>query len=168
MNKFTNVMGNRLLKGLFFEETSSDKTGVLYTLKNRDHLGYPSLYRLYMETNDPTEYTFATQYLDGWEHWERLCECSWFKPYVEVWRRELEVRFRATALRNIVDASNDTKNPSAYQASKFLVGQGWKEGGPKRRAGQPSKDEIKKELHRQVQITKTLDDDFERITGKAN
>jgi hypothetical protein len=141
---------------------------VLYTLKDVDHLGYPSLYRLYMEADDPTEYHFATTHLDGWAHWERLQECSWFKPYVDAWRRELEVRFRANALKNIQAAANDLKSPSAYQANKFLVGQGWKESGPKRRAGQPSKDEIKKEATRLAQISQTLEEDFDRITGKAN
>jgi hypothetical protein len=140
----------------------------VYTLKEHDHLGYPSLYRLYMEADDPTEYTFAIQYLDGWAHWERLQECSWFKPYIEQWRRELEVRYRAQSLKNIQAAANDPKNPSAYQANKFLVGQGWKDGGPKRRAGQPSKEEIKKEATRLAQISQTLDEDFERIQGKAN
>ena len=152
---------------MFFEETGADKSQVLYTLKDHDHLGYPSLYRLYMEANDPTEYTFAIQNLDGWCHWERLCESAWFKPYVDDWRRELEVRFRANALKNIHSAANDPKNPSAWQANKFLVGQGWKET-PRRKAGAPSKEEIKKEAVRLAEISRAMEDDFERISGKAN
>ena len=161
-------MGGLLLKAIFFEETLSDKTNVVYTLKNHDHLGYPSLYRLYMETDDPTEYDFAVKYLDGWEHWVRLCENTWFKPYVTAWRKELEVRNRARALKNIKDVASSSSNPNSYQANKFLVSGGWKEAGPKRRAGQPSKDEVKAEAKRLAEISQTLDEDFERITGKVN
>lgn len=168
MNQFKNDIGAYLLGSLFYEQTMADKAQVVYTLKDRDHLGYPSLYRLYMETDDPTEYNFAIQYLDGWAHWERLTECSWFKPYINRWRRELEVRFRARALLNIRTVANNSDSKESYQANKFLVGQGWKEGGPKRRAGQPSKDEIKSEAVRLAQVSQSLDEDFERITGKVN
>lgn len=166
-NRFKNDVGAYLLGGMFYEQTLSDKRQVLYTLKDRDHLGYPSLYRLYMEADDPTEYSFAVANLDGWAHWERLIECTWFQPYVERWRRELEVRMRATALLHLrATASSDSKE--AYQANKFLVGNGWKEGGPKRRAGQPSKAEVNAEANRLAQISQNLNDDFERITGKTN
>lgn len=168
MSKFKNSIGAYLLGALFYEQTLADKSQVIYTLKDRDHLGYPSLYRLYMEADDPTEYTFAIANLDGWEHWERLCESPWFQPYIAKWRRELEVRFRALSLLNIRAVANDPKAKESYQANKFLVGQGWKEGGPKRKAGQPSKQEIKSEAHRLASISQSLDEDFQRITGKAN
>lgn len=166
MSKFKNDSGAFLLGALFYEQTLPDKSQVVYTLKDRDHLGYPSLYRLYMEADDPTEYNFAITHLDGWAHWERLIECTWFQPFVERWRRELEVRFRARSLMNIRSVAN-SEGKEAYQANKFLVSGGWKEGGPKRRAGQPSKEEIKSEATRLAQISQTLDDDLERIT-RAN
>lgn len=165
---FKNTIGHYLLGALFYEQSMSDKSQVVYTLKDRDHLGYPSLYRLYMETDDPTEYTFATAHLDGWAHWERLTECAWFKPYVASWRRELEVRFRARSLLNIRAVANDTSSKESYQANKFLVGQGWKEGGPQRRAGQPSKEEIKSAAHRIAQTEFQLSEDLERIQGREN
>lgn len=168
MVNFKNDVGAYLLGGMFFEQTMADKRQVIYTLKDRDHLGYPSLYRLYMEEDDPTEYHFATRHLDGWAHWERLVECTWFIPYLERWRRELEVRFRARALLNIRAVAGNPDSKEAYQANKFLVGQGWKEGGPRRRPGQPSKEEIKTEATRLAQISQNLASDFERITGKAN
>lgn len=167
-NRFKNDVGAYLLGGMFYEQTLSDKRQVLYTLKDRDHVGYPSLYRLYMEADDPTEYNFAIAHLDGWHHWERLLDCTWFEPFIARWRRELEVRFRARSLLNIREVANNPDAKEQYQANKFLVGQGWKEGGPKRRAGQPSKAEIKTEANRLAQISQNLDDDFERISGRAN
>lgn len=163
---FKNDIGAYLLNALFYEQTLSDKSNVLFTLKDRDHAGYPSLYRLYMEANDPTEYAFAVKHLDGWAHWERLCECTWFQPFLARWRRELEIRFRSRALANLVTVAAGGHKES-YSANKFLVNGGWKDE-PKRRAGQPSKEEIKSELHRQVEISQSLEDDYSRATGRAN
>ena len=126
-NKFRSSIGSRYLKGLFYEEGSPlNKDSFLYTLKDKDTKGYPSLYRLYMEKEDLTEWEFANEYLDGFEHWEMLCACNWFKPYVERWRRELELKLRARALSAIRDeATSESKN--SYYANKFLLEGGWKE-----------------------------------------
>lgn len=163
-NKYRASTGQRLLKGLFFEETA-DKASAVYTLKNWDHLGYPSMYRLFLEADDPTEYTFATAYLDGWDHWEILCACTWFKPYVSKWRRELEVRAKARALLAIKDLAANKTAKESYQANKFLINGGWKEKTSGRGAGRPSKEEVQKEAQRLAQDSKTIDDDFNRITG---
>jgi hypothetical protein len=168
MSRFKNASGAYLLQSLFYELTPSDKSQVVYTLKNEDHMGYPSLYRLYMEADDPTEYDFAVANLGGWDHWERLQKSTWFQPYLKAWRHELEVRFRARSLKALRDVANNSSSKDYFQANKFLVGQGWKEGGPKRRAGQPSKEEVKAEAHRLATISNNLDEDFERIQGRSN
>lgn len=124
-NKFRHPTNNiRFLKQLFFETTLADKEWVLYTLKDVDHNGYPSLYRLYMEADDVTEYVFANTYLDGWEHWQMLCECAWFKPYVARWRQELDLRMKARALAAIrSEARSGSRN--AFAANKYLMERGW-------------------------------------------
>lgn len=156
--RFRNPSGARYLKGLFYEE-SRDKASVVYTLKDHDHLGLPSLYRLYMECGDLTEYRFAMSHLDGWEHWEMLTSCSWFQPFVERWRRELELRVRSEALSNILVVAADKANPTSYHANKYLLDGQWK---PSKR-GRPSKDEIKSELNRQITAQKDVDEDAQRI-----
>lgn len=159
---FTNAIGGWLLQALFYETTMSDRPHCKFTLKDYDHAGYPSLYRLYMETNDPTEYLFATQHLGGWEHWERLSEAAFFRPYVDRWRRELELRYRAEALKNIHEIANGNSR-DRLTANKILA-QGWsKPAGPGR--GRPSKAEIKQEAHRLAEEQRNLKDDFERIGG---
>ncbi len=163
MTDFRIHTGQRKLRGLFYETTLADKAGVVYTLKDRDHEGYPSLYRLYMEADDPTEYTFAVANLDSWDHWEMLCKCSWFKPYVTRWRRELEVRAKAKALLAIkAVAASETKE--AYQANKFLVSGGWKDQD-KRGAGRPSKDEVRDAAKQLAQDATSLNDDLLRVQG---
>lgn len=145
----------------------ADKSGVVYTLKDRDHEGYPSLYRLYMEVDDPTEYTFAISHLDGWDHWETLTQCNWFKPYIDRWRKELEIRTKARALLQIRQKADST-DKEAYQAQKFLVNGGWKEKSTSRGAGRPSKEDIKKEAQRLAQDSRDIDEDFNRVTGVPN
>jgi hypothetical protein len=145
-----NASGRRYTKGLFYEMTLEDKSSVSYTLKDRDYTDrrsgktYPSLKRLYMEVADPTEYLFAEQHLDGWDHWLELVECTWFKDYADRWRSELEVKLRAEALRRIkLEAKSTSKN--AFTANKLLLDGGWKDksqGGSKP-VGRPSKEAVK-------------------------
>ena len=162
MNKFRTDNNIRYLKALFFETTDADKSTVVYTLKDREHMGYPSLYQLYMETNDPTEYTFATQYLDGWEHWEMLSSCSWFKPYVERWRRELELKVRSEALLKIRESAKEGKD--SFAANKFLLEKGWTKDKPSGR-GRPKKEDIAKAADQIAQDRNRVEADFNRILG---
>lgn len=161
MAGFRSPAGSRYLKGLFFEQTPADKSTVVYTLKDQDHEGYPSLYRLYMETNDPTEWRFATTYLDGWEHWEMLCRCTWFTPYVERWRRELQLRLASQSLARIM-AEAKTNSKESFVANKYLLERGWM---PKdsNKGGRPSKDSIRQAAHQIASEGQQVASDFERL-----
>lgn len=158
--RFKNAQGVRFLKALFFEETLADKANVVYTLKDQDHEGYPSLYRLYMETGDPTEWKFANAHLDGWDHWQNLCECTWFKPYVARWRKELSLRIASEALTRIM-AEAKTASRNAFTANRFLL-EGWEAKGESKR-GRPSKQAIREEAHRIASSESQIADDFNRI-----
>ncbi len=144
--RYRNELNVRYLKALFYEHTGADKSTVIYTLKDLPHQGFPSLYRLYMDCNDPTEYEFANEYLDGWEHWTMLCECTWFQPFRDRWRKELELRETAAALRKIRAAAHEDSRQS-FQANKFLIERGWEEKASK---GRPSKQAVKKEAQLQA------------------
>lgn len=167
-NPFRIHTGQRLLRGLFFETTGMDKAGVVYTLKDRDHEGFLSLYRLYMEMDDPTEYNFSVAHLDGWDHWETLCRCTWFKPYVKRWRAELEIRAKARALLNIRAIANNPDSKEHYQASKFILSTGWRDKQVGRGAGRPSKEDIQKEAHRLAEDSRSIEEDFQRVQGLVN
>lgn len=161
VSKYTNESGTRLTKALFYETTLADKSQVVYTLKNEDHKGYPSLYRLYMATYDPTEYTFATSYLQDWEHWLQLCECSWFKDYVQRWRQELSLKIASTALTRIIaEAGSDRRE--AFSANKYLLEKGWV---PKDKdsVGRPSKEAIRRKAHEILQDNSRISDDIVRL-----
>lgn len=164
-SKFLSDQGHYILRGIFWEWALADKSGCVYTLKQEDHNGFPSLYRLYMECDDLTEYTFATQYLYNWEHWTRLCKASWFKEYITAWRAELEVRTRARALQNLRAISADPSHKAAAAVNRYLVDGGWKSQEEKKGRGRPSKDQIKSEAEKIARDARDTDEEFKRITG---
>jgi len=164
-NAFRAPNGVRYLEGLFYEKNRMEaRQGCHYTLKDRDHQGFESLYRLYMEMEDLTEWEFANTYLDGWEHWELLTKCTWFKPFAERWRKELELKIRGRALLQIrlEAAIEDAK--TQYSANKLLLEAGWKDKEtPAQKRGRPSKEEIKKEADYQAESIQRLKTDSKRI-----
>ncbi len=150
----------RYLKKLFYEYS---KDTCLYTLKDKDHKGFPSLYRLYMEEADLTEFIFAGKYLESWEHWQLLQECSWFKEYLNRWRTELELKIKAEALKRLQEeAIGSSKN--SYNANRFLIEKGWvdKQAEASRR-GRPSRDEITKQAIEIAFNEKQIKEDLERL-----
>lgn len=155
--KYKTPQGVFILRGLFYEETLSDKATVLYTLKDQDHEGYPSLRRLYLEAGDMTEYFFAIKYLSGWAHWERLLECEWFQPYIERWRKELELTVRAKALIRI-QLLSERESKESFNANKYLLSGIWKK--------EPSKvtrDEVKEQAQEEIQKSKEILEDVKRL-----
>lgn len=149
------------LKKLFWEHCAPEEKGLaVYTLKDTSHQGLPSLYEAYMAMEDIIEYDFAKTYLASWDHWERLCQCSWFQPYINSWRRELAIKVKARAVREIrLEAEAGGKN--AYQANKWLVDKGWigqETKGNQRSVGRPKKEEILPEIDRQE-----LEEDMKRM-----
>lgn len=164
-NPFRNANNQRIGRALFLE-TSLEPDRVLYTLKNHDHQGFPSIHRLYLEENDPTEYRVANKYFEDWDHWESLCNSSFFKPYVEKMRAELEIRYRSESLANIIETANKGGRDS-FQASKYIAEKGWEKPKPGQK-GRPSKEAIAREAHSIASERNRLEDDFERIMGKPN
>lgn len=163
VSKFTNESGTRYTKSLFFETTLADKSTVVYTLKDQDHKGFPSLYRLYMEEGDPFEYRFANKYLQDWTHWLTLCELSWFKPLVTRWREELDLRLKSESLARILDEARSERR-EALSANKYLLEKGWlPKGSSKEQVGRPSKEKIRTEAERLFKEHSRIGDDVERL-----
>lgn len=156
---YKDAMNRWRTRSLFCETNrTKDDYPSVYTLKQQDHNGLPSLYRLYMETGDITEYEFAEEHLGGWQHWLTLCKSDWFQEHVTLWRDELEVRLRSQALRAIAeDAASQSK--SAIASAKYLANGEYK---PRTR-GRPSKAEVEAAKKKEVAIDKQLSDDAERI-----
>jgi len=158
--KFKNSKGQYILQGLFYEMgTLSDNQYVQYTLKDTDYLGYPSLYQCYMSLDDPTEYTFATQFLGGWIHFQKLVASSFFPEYVTRWREEMEIKLQSKALAHLITESNDPDSRHCYNANKLLLDKGWKD--KKTPVTRTAKEKIKEEAHRLQSTSATIEDDYE-------
>lgn len=161
-NPFKSVVNSHYLKQLFFETTGADKAKVMYTLKDEDWEGYPSLYRLYMETGDVTEYLFADTYLDNWSHWEKLCRCTWFKEHITRWRKELSLKKTAEVLQYIEAEAKDPSSKNRFQAAKIVLDMS--KTGDNSKRGRPSAEEIQGALKEDMEEEKRLQDDYNRLT----
>ena len=151
-----------LLKGLFYETSASRET-VVYTLKDQEHAGYPSLKALYLQEADPTEYSFAVKHLGGVEHWEILQQCTWMRPYVAQWRYELDLKLKSEAVANILKEGRSGSKQS-LMANRWLAEKGW---ASKEKKGRPTKEAISQEANKIAMDQARINDDFERIVGNA-
>lgn len=158
-NKLRDSRGRPLTQSLFLEVGYNTEFAV-YTNKDEDfeYKGkvYPSLKRLYLEHEDPTEYDFACTYLLGWSQWQRICANKVFSAMVEEWRMELELKIRSQAVRDIMVASTSEKG---FQAAKWLANKGW----DTRSAGRPSKADIERETKIQADIAEEYSADVARL-----
>lgn len=151
--------GRPMTQSLFLEAQYSPYS--IYTLKDEDYEYngklYPSIKKLYLETEDPTEYLFATKYLLGIKHWYRIYENKLMQPHIDEWRFELELKLRSKGVRQLIGAANK----GSQSAAKFLVDKGWSERG----AGRPSKEEMEKEKKILSNIQDEYADDFKRLVA---
>jgi len=163
-NKFRNGSGRFYLSALFKETNLRDLSCALYSLKDNDDGSFPSLYRLYMAQEDPTEYVFANTYFESWQHWAELCASDWFQPYLKRWRAEMEVKIRSRSLALLLEQALGGSR-EAVQVNKWIVEGGYtpKGKGGSTGRGRPSKEDISKEAHRMAGDTQRLEEDFLRI-----
>jgi len=160
-----------LLRGLFFETNKNSLRQAKYTLKDSDHtvdgITYPSLFKYYMDMGDQTEYTFATTYLEGWNHWEKLCRCEWFVPYISRWRKELHLRTVSEALLVIKNEAKDKQSKNQFQANKILIDRSWEAAIPQSKQaskrGRPSKDDITAEIKQAAEEESLILKDLELL-----
>lgn len=139
-------MGKMRTQSLFLELGYNEEA--CFTLKDEDYTYenkvYPSLKRLYLESNDPTEYKFAVEHLLGWKHWQRMCENKIIRRHIDEWREELEVKLRCQAIGDAIALAKSGQ----FQAAKWVADRGWST----RAAGRPSKAEVEHEKKVQARI----------------
>lgn len=157
---FKDTGGKWLTLALFWEERHP-KYEPSFTLKDydieRDGKQLPSLKHIYLSFEDPTEYSFATEVLGGWEHWQALCDSYKLKPYIAKWRDELEIKLRSTAIRAMVNSAK-VDGSKGLSAAKYLAEKGWE-----KKRGRPSKDEVEKERKIAAGVSKEIADDLARM-----
>lgn len=151
--------GRFITQGLFLELGYGDFA--IYTMKDNhyEYKGkvYPSLKKLFIEFEDPTEYDFANKYLVNWKHWQRLYQNKAIRPYIDEMREELDLKVRAQAYRDMLALS--TSESGNFSATKWLADRGW----DKRQAGRPSKAEKEKEQRIADRLAEEFDADSARL-----
>jgi hypothetical protein len=164
VNDFKDSLGRYRTSSLFYEYavkgmspkwTMQDQTRVV------GEVTYPSLKVLYMEMDHIpySEYEFAEIHFGSWDHWDRMSNDS-NKNLVAMftgWRLEMEVKLRASALKQIIKEGK-TGGASSLAAAKYIA-----EKGYEKRAGRPTKASIAKETKVQSGIATALLEDAERI-----
>lgn len=168
-NKFRNPSGARLTRALFHELTNQDSY-TLYTLKDIDWKGYPSIFRLYMELGDLTEYVFANTYFESWDHWLQISSMKDFLPFVTRWREELKLKTTSEVLKEIKKEASK----GSFQANKILLDyaerlENTSTGGAplskKPPRGRPSAIELKNNLRQAMEDEKRHENDLLRLMG---
>jgi len=157
--KFKNTSGKWLTKALFFELTPAIRPHAVFTLKDQDHVvgekTYFSLKRLFLESDDPTEYKFATKHLGGWGHWKEIQKTDELLAEIEEWREERDVRLRSLGVKKLIESAEKGN----YQAAKFLTDKGW----DVQTKGRPTKDQVKRAAKEQAGVLRVVDSDLKRI-----
>lgn len=162
MSKFKDKMGRWITQGLLLEK--GYKATSLFTCQDdeREYKGrkYPSIKKLFIESYqlDPTEMTFATTVLGGWQHWKKMKANQEIYALYEEWKEEAEIKVRALGVRSAMDMAMSGKS---FAAAKWLAESGY----DKRGAGRPSKDEIIRETRIAAGVKDELEDDYERLLG---
>jgi hypothetical protein len=156
------TMGRPITQSLFLEIGYTDTS--VFTLKEYDYeykgQTYPSLKRLYLEEEDPTEYDFACKYLLGWKHWQRILENKSVRAHIDEWREELEVKLRSRGVKALMLSAVSGN----HQSAKWMADRGW----DIRAAGRPSKAEKEGELKKQTAIIDEYKGDVLRLFKGGN
>lgn len=167
-NKFRNSIGQRLLGALFYEYNQRNPDQILYSVKRYDvvkpNVTYPSLFKLYMEMEDLTEYKFATTYFEDWEHWQMVANTFFLKPYISKWRIELDLKVRSEALQKIRSEAKDQDSKNKFAANKILIDRSWESKEEKK--GRPTKAQIEARAKDIAQEDAQLQEDLKRILGE--
>lgn len=108
-SQFCNDLGDAgfsfYTKAMFYQHKAGNKAlrsevTPIFTLREYDHDGCYSFYKLFMAYN--TDYEAAIGILGSWRHFQQLAEVGWFKEKLDQWREEREIRDRAAAKATIL------------------------------------------------------------------
>lgn len=156
----------RLRTQSLFQEFKDPGYPAYFTLRERDYTDqdgnlYVSLRRIYLESEDPTEYRFAQRAFGSWRHWTRIRNLQWFRPHLKEWREELDARLRSAGVQALSALARGEKPEINAAAARYLADGNYLPKAGKR--GRPSREEVQGERKRIAASDQELEDDFERI-----
>jgi len=131
----------------------------VFTLKDSDPSGLPSMRRHFILSEDPTGYETAMDLLGSWDQWEKIFQGKRFKEELEKWQGEMDVRLRSKAIKALKDTAL-TEGSKGTAAARYLADGGYRGG---KRRGRPTNEEVTRERKIQAGITAELAEDENRI-----
>lgn len=154
---------NQLLFANLFIEFATDKTQAIYSINRESFDDYVSLYQLYLDEEDFTEFEFANKHLESYQHWKALCEKTFFIPHIAQWREELQLKVQARTLKSLIDKSTKDSNVAKYLLTNKWIDRAQENIPVTNLRGRPSKEEIKQHLTLITNEQKEIENDYERI-----
>lgn len=166
-DKLKDSLGRARTMSLFRETMPQNSPfDPVFTLEEKSKDGLPSAKEIYMSAEDPTEYTPAMRITGNWQVWKRITESEWFKPYIDEWREELEVKIRSKHLQSIMGIAAEGSETQAMKASQFLYKENWMGGegsSTKSKRGRPTKAEIAHEKRVRAAMEKESEETLKRL-----
>lgn len=140
-DKFVMASGRRLTTGLFAElereETATSSVTSLAEWRKK-----------YVEIADPTGYEACMELLGDWEHWLLLRKNPVLKQHFDAWDKEVEVKLRSQAIKNLISISKSEKGQAS---AKWLAEAGFKIEQDKRKKDVKEKEAaVSKEVSEKV------------------
>jgi len=154
------TIGKFRTQSLFYEYAygTKSKYPIFFTVKDYDYTApdgvtYPSLFKLYMSYDHIPgyEFDFATEILDGWEHFQLLLDNKLFAPLFKKAREQKEIQLQANAIKKLIQSDRN-------DAARYIAGKEWKS-----LRGRPSNEEVARERKIQAGVKDALADDMARI-----
>lgn len=156
---FKDKLGRWRTRSLFKEfHSHNPEYPPVFTLKEYEEGGLPSVRQLFLSYKDPTGYKFAKEVLGSYEHWKKLLDTDWFPQYLEEWQAELEVKLVSDSLLKIKEISIGP-SAQAFNAAKYLAEKGWEPV----KQGRPKKSDKDKTAKVQAGIEAEVEEDLQRI-----
>ena len=154
MSRLREPTTNKRLTNCLFVETANYTTEKdctpPYTLAKQDRGDALSMYKIYMECD--TEYEAAKVLLGDWDHWDRLTNAVFFRPYIEEWRTERQVRDEAVAYKTLMEQA---KKGSVTAANSIRA----------KAKGRPSRKDIKEAAMKKAEKDNIIEIAKRRLGG---
>jgi len=159
-SKFKDKQGRWRTASLFYESYMIKELpdySPMYTLKDTEYQGLPSIKEAYLMYKDPTGYKVAKELLGGWEHWKVLTGLKWFNAHLKAWEEELEVSLKYEGIQKLLELSRGDK-AIAKDAAKFIVNKEWEV-----KRGRPTKEDIEKQNRISSNVNNQIESDFKLL-----
>jgi hypothetical protein len=122
--KLLGAGGMRLVKQLFVENNIGEYDNAVYTMHREDEVVgdkvYPSLHRLYVESNDITEARFVADHLYDWQQWEQLANSHTYRDEIARWRTDLKAKITGELVDSLLEDAKSSSR-SSKSSAKYLV-----------------------------------------------